>query len=98
MADLRAWARERCVGEKYRDERDNLASGILHGLHWRYRVQVVEVSVDQWMAIHASSWAPIDISFYIQCDQFEDGLALLYKRCFERWGEERPWPQEELES
>lgn len=74
--------------------RENLLSNICYALALVYRARIVSTDADQWGAITAETWdfdydTGAGFQTYIQCDDFEDGLALTYKAFYDKYGEER---------
>lgn len=71
--------------ESGRDDR-LLPSRLIYGLHWDYRIDIDEVLVDQWMGVSArrseydaetKAFVPTH-TFYVECDEFVDGLVAIY--------------------
>jgi hypothetical protein len=73
---------------------DWFVSGAVRELDLRYGILVVGMYADQWYGLdYQPALADPDNKLSrgrIQCDLLEDGLALLLRQAFDKWGEYRP--------
>ena len=85
-----AWARD-LLGMSHGDW---FVSGAVRELDLRYDILIVGMYADQWYGL---DYRPAlaepenkNSEGRIQCDFLEDGLALLLRNAFDKWGEYRP--------
>jgi hypothetical protein len=95
LKELREWAYAKLSGptDQLREHRvtaENFLTAMIHYLNWQYWATIEGFPVDMWGAVEVGTYPRAKIKFntYIQCDEFEDGLALTLKAFVEKFGDE----------
>lgn len=97
MKDLMVWAEER-LSTDFNAEIPFVSKAIME-LHWSYGIQIQSLPVDQWFGIaYLPSIDNSEESGWVEADRVEEGLALILKKAYDKWGKNNPkWADDEDE-
>ncbi len=100
LKGLREWAYNELSNPKYPQyacTAENFLSKFIYEMGGQYKVYEFEFPFDMWGAVVTSTAprAATQFSTFIQCDNFEDGLALTLKAYREKFGDAKNELQKE---